>query len=101
MSGQATPIGVPATCTYRYLQQTVAISGHNVLVEYYRPNGRGPFPLVFMLHGSTGAFSVEADLDAAEETDGVVDRVGGGGMNLLAKLDGVGVGPGWGGEGGE
>jgi predicted esterase len=31
------------------------------MIEYYRPNGPGLFPLVFMLHGSAGAFSVNSN----------------------------------------
>lgn len=44
-------------CDYNYRQQTILINGRGTLVESYQPNGRGPFPLVFMLHGSAGAFS--------------------------------------------
>jgi len=45
-------------CTYRYSQQSVPINGHPITIEYYVPNGPGPFPLVFMLHGSAGAYSL-------------------------------------------
>ncbi len=46
------------TCTYRYTQQAVPINGHNTTVEYYVPDTRGTHPLVFMLHGSAGAYSL-------------------------------------------
>lgn len=41
-------------CTYRYSLQIKMIAGHEVEIESYRPEGKGPFPLVFMLHGSAG-----------------------------------------------
>ena len=66
----ATQTGIPKTCTYRYSQETVTSGGRNVLVEYYQPDGRGPFPLVFMLHGSTGALSVKAGREPTSENFG-------------------------------
>lgn len=50
----------PSTCTYHYTQRPFHINGHSVPVEYYIPDGHGPFPLVFMLHGSAGAFSLKS-----------------------------------------
>ena len=47
-------------CTYHYHQITMAVSGHNILVESYQPDGTGPFPLVFMLHGAQGAFTIKS-----------------------------------------
>jgi predicted esterase len=50
----------PPVCTYRYSQHSIPINGHNVTIEYYVPNGPGPFPLVFMLHSSAGALSLKS-----------------------------------------
>jgi poly(3-hydroxybutyrate) depolymerase len=47
-------------CTYRYSQQSIQLNGRSVTTEYYVPNGPGPFPLVFMLHGSAGAYSLRS-----------------------------------------
>ena len=57
-------------CTYHYARQFIAINGHKVTVESYRPNGIGPFPLVFMLHGSAGAFSVTTANELAVDNFG-------------------------------
>jgi acetyl esterase/lipase len=51
---------VSSVCTYRYTQRSILINGHPTPVEYYQPDGPGPFPLVFMLHGSAGAFSLKS-----------------------------------------
>ncbi len=50
----------PPVCTYRYSQQPIPINGRSITVEYYIPNGPGPFPLVFMLHSSAGAYSLKS-----------------------------------------
>lgn len=45
-------------CSYQYRVDDVRIDGRPVPIELYVPKGAGPFPLVFMLHGSAGAFSI-------------------------------------------
>lgn len=49
------------SCAYRYHRRIESIGGHDVNVEEYQPVGAGTFPLVFMLHGSAGAFTVKSD----------------------------------------
>jgi len=48
------------SCTYTYSHQDVVVQGRHALVEYYRPSGHGPFPLVLILHGATGALTSAA-----------------------------------------
>jgi dienelactone hydrolase len=55
----AAPTAAPA-CAYHYFSQTATIAGHDTTVEYYKPDGPGPFPLVYMLHGSAGAFTLRS-----------------------------------------
>ncbi len=57
-------------CTYQYRQLVIEVNGHDVLVESYRPDGNGPFPLVFMLHGSAGAFTPESRGEPATDNFG-------------------------------
>jgi dienelactone hydrolase len=60
----------PPVCTYRYSQQSIPINGHNIPIEYYVPNGPGPFPLVFMLHGSAGAYSLRSSDEPVSDNFG-------------------------------
>jgi len=53
-------VAKPAACNYRYYQDSTEIDGHKMTTEYYVPEGRGSYPLVFMLHGSAGAFSLRS-----------------------------------------
>jgi carboxymethylenebutenolidase len=57
-------------CSYRYFQQSIAINGRDVTVESYQPIGAGSFPLVFMLHGSTGAFTLKSRREPDEDNFG-------------------------------
>ena len=59
-----------APCAYHYSQETISVAGHNVMVESYRPNGPGLFPLVFMLHGSAGAFTPPSKSEPARDNFG-------------------------------
>ena len=47
-----------ASCAYRYSLENWNVNEHTVPVEIYEPSPAGTYPLVFMLHGSAGAFSV-------------------------------------------
>jgi acetyl esterase/lipase len=57
-------------CSYRYRQEVMTIGNRPVLVETYRPQGPGPFPLVFMLHGSAGAFTPSSADEPANDNFG-------------------------------
>lgn len=57
-------------CSYRYRQEVTTIGNRPVLVETYRPQGPGPFPLVFMLHGSAGAFTPSSADEPANDNFG-------------------------------
>lgn len=46
------------------------VNGHSVLAETYRPDGPGPFPLVFMLHGSAGVFTPKSREEPASDNFG-------------------------------
>ncbi len=49
---------VHTPCTYHYSQETWQADKRQALVEIYRPVQAQVSPLVFVLHGSAGAFSV-------------------------------------------
>jgi len=51
----------PTVCRYHYYQESTEVDGHNMTTEYYVPDGRGSHPLVFMLHGSAGTFSLHSN----------------------------------------
>jgi acetyl esterase/lipase len=51
----------PTFCKYHYYQESTEVDGHSITTEYYVPDGRGSHPLVFMLHGSAGAFSLRSN----------------------------------------
>jgi dienelactone hydrolase len=51
----------PMLCKYQYHQESIVVDGHKVMTEYYEPEGHGTHPLVFMLHGSAGVFSLHSD----------------------------------------
>jgi acetyl esterase/lipase len=64
-------VAVRATsCTYRYSQEYWPINNHRITVEIYRPSAPGTFPLVFMLHGSAGAYSVKPGEEPRTENFG-------------------------------
>lgn len=59
-----------SVCTYHYTEKSILINSHSTTVEYYIPNGPGPFPLVFMLHGSAGAFTIKSHEEPPEDNFG-------------------------------
>ena len=50
----------PTVCKYHYYQESTEVDLHKITTEYYVPTGHGRHPLVFMLHGSAGAFSLHS-----------------------------------------
>lgn len=60
----------PAECAYHFSQRTSVVQGHNVTIEIYQPEGRNPFPLVFMLHGSAGALRVQPGVEPLSDNFG-------------------------------
>ena len=44
-------------CTYRYRRESVKINDRSITVEEYLQDGYRTYPLVFMIHGSAGAFT--------------------------------------------
>jgi dipeptidyl aminopeptidase/acylaminoacyl peptidase len=57
-------------CSYEYLRSAVPVSGKLVTIEYYKPAAVGRYPLVFMLHGSSGVFSVDGVSEPATDNFG-------------------------------
>jgi dienelactone hydrolase len=51
----------PTDCKYHYYQETTEVGAYKVATEYYVPDARGSHPLVFMIHGSAGAFSLHSE----------------------------------------
>ena len=58
------------TCTYHYHQGAAKLNGRMVAVEYYVPDGATPHSLVFMLHGSAGAFTLRSAEEPAHDNFG-------------------------------
>ena len=46
------------SCSYTFQVEQVEASGKLIPVEIYRPTSPGPHPLVFMIHGSAGIFTL-------------------------------------------
>jgi pimeloyl-ACP methyl ester carboxylesterase len=57
-------------CKYHYYQDLTEVNGHNVTTEYYVPAGRGSHALVYMLHGSAGAFSLHSNDEPSQDNFG-------------------------------
>jgi carboxymethylenebutenolidase len=57
-------------CKYRYYQESTEVDGHMVTTEYYLPAGHRRHPLVFMLHGSAGAFSLRSNDEPPQDNFG-------------------------------
>ncbi|MGH9597034.1 MAG: dienelactone hydrolase family protein [Edaphobacter sp.] len=60
----------PRACKYNYYQESTEVGVHSVTTEYYVPTGRGTHPLVFMLHGSAGAFSLHSNNEPLRDNFG-------------------------------
>jgi acetyl esterase/lipase len=57
-------------CKYHYYQELTELDGHSITTEYYVPDGQGSHPLVFMLHGSAGAFSLHSNEEPSRDNFG-------------------------------
>ena len=58
------------SCSYQYVHSAVYLRGNQVTVEYYRPLGVGKYPLVLMLHGSSGVYSTDGESEPATDNFG-------------------------------
>lgn len=52
----------PDVCTYTYQVQSMTTGSKLITIELYRPVGSGHYPLLVMLHGSAGAYSVRSSI---------------------------------------
>jgi dipeptidyl aminopeptidase/acylaminoacyl peptidase len=57
-------------CKYHYYHESTEVNGHSTTIEYYVPDGRGRHPLVFMLHGSAGAFTLRSNDEPSQDNFG-------------------------------
>ena len=59
-----------AFCTYHYEQALIQYKGTTITVEYYIPDRYKSYPLVFMLHGSAGAFTLASSHEPSVDNFG-------------------------------
>ncbi len=57
-------------CKYHYYQSTSLVDGNSMTTEYYLPDSHKSLPLVFMLHGSAGAFSLRSNDEPPQDNFG-------------------------------